>query len=86
MTTRITMRFSEFADYVNGFTGDRPEDMRLGQWAFVLLHEMYPLIAGPITGSMYDPFYRDDLLPRFLSHILLTAVTMDPPPLKAKRP
>lgn len=85
MTTRITMRFSEFADYVNCFSGDRPPEMRLGQWAFNMLHSMYPLIARSIVGTMYDPFYRDDLLPRFLSHILLTAVTMDPPPLKAKR-
>lgn len=71
------MRFSQFADFVNGFTGERPENQRIGQWAFNLLSEAYPLVAEQIRGSDDDPFYRDELVPEFLVRILTDFVVMD---------
>lgn len=72
------MKFTEFADFVNGFSGKRPKHLRLGQWAFNLLHESYPEIAREITGTVFDPFHRDDRIPSFLSY-LLAKVEMDDP-------
>lgn len=73
------MRFSEWADFVNGFTGERPKELRLGQWAFNLLHESHPRIAEEISGNGLDPFYQDDLIPAFLSELLNEYVVMDDP-------
>lgn len=76
----ITMlRFSEWADFVNGFTGERPRELRLGQWAFNLLYESHPEIANMIADTDADPFYRDDLVPAFLCRLLTEFVTMDDP-------
>lgn len=73
------LRFSEWADFVNGFTGERPKAIRLGQWAFNLLHESHPGIANMISGTDSDPFYRDDLIPAFLCKLLTDFVEMDDP-------
>ena len=73
------MKFTEWADFVNGFTGDRPKELRLGQWAFGLLHESHPGIANMITGTDTDPFYRDELVPVFLCRLLSEFVEMDDP-------
>lgn len=70
------MRFSEFADFVNGFTGERSKHQRLGQWAFNLLQEIHPEIAEKIRGTDSDPFYVDAKVPDFLRR-LLDFVTMD---------
>ena len=40
-----------------------PEDMRLGQWAFVLFSRKFPDVKVP---ENIDPFYDDSLLPEFL--------------------
>lgn len=72
----MKMRFSEWADFVNGFTSERPKGLRLGQWAFNLLHDSHPKIAYEINGTGIDPFYRDDHIPAFLSE-LLKYVVMD---------
>lgn len=64
------MRFSQFADFINGFTGERPANQRLGQWAFNLLWEAYPDIANQIRGTDSDPFYADSKVPDFLRRLL----------------
>jgi hypothetical protein len=64
------MTFAQFADFVNGFTGPRPIDQRLGQWAFNLLDETYPIIAEAIRGTKFDPFYLDDRMTVFLRRLL----------------
>lgn len=71
------MRFSEFADFVNAFTGERPEHQRLGQWAANLLFESHPDIADEIRTSGVDPFFRDDRIPAFLCKLLTDHVEMD---------
>jgi hypothetical protein len=75
----VMLRFSEWVDFVNGFTGERPKDLRLGQWAFNLLHELNSGIANVISGTDADPFYRDDVVPVFLCRLLTEFVTMDDP-------
>jgi len=40
---------------------------RLGQWAFNLLYEIRPDLAGMVRGQMdLDPYYEDDNMTRFL--------------------
>lgn len=60
----------QFADFVNGFTGVRPTERRLGQHAFNILHKIHPEIANKIRGSIVDPSYDDKYLPRFLCCLL----------------
>lgn len=76
---RPTMRFSQFADFVNGFTGERPSQQRLGQWAFNLLYSAYPEIADYLRGSQYDPFHQSEKIPDFLCALLQWFVVMDDP-------
>jgi hypothetical protein len=64
------MTFSEFCDWVNGFSGERPEHIRLGQHAFNLLNEQFPAIANSYRGDDLDPFYDDNKIPAFMSDIL----------------
>lgn len=64
------MTLDEFCDYVNGFSGERPSDQRLGQWAFNLLWAGYPMIANSIRGSNADPFHDDSRMPIFLKAVL----------------
>ena len=64
------MTLSEFADFVNGISGERPSSMRLGQWAFCLLHESYPEIAKEIQFTNSDPFDHDKRMPVFLKRVL----------------
>lgn len=71
------MTFLEWADFVNGFTGDRPVGIRLGQWAYNLLDEGYPEVAEKIRGSDDDPFYNDEIVPRFLCRLLTDFVSME---------
>jgi hypothetical protein len=71
------MFFSQFTDYINGFSGERPQDQRLGQWAFNLLAEAYPKIANQIRATKYDPFYVDNKMPVFLCRLLEKFVIMD---------
>lgn len=69
------MTMDDFADWVNGFSGKRPEHMRLGQWAFVLLSEAYPEIAQDITGrDDIDAFPVTARLPSMMAYILKTYV------------
>lgn len=63
------LRLSEFFDLVNGFSGDRPECLRLGQWSFILLYDAHPKIADAIRESNDDPFYVDARMPRFLARL-----------------
>lgn len=79
------MMFSEWADLVNGFTGDRPPELRLGQWAFALLYKSHPEIADAISGTDADPFYRDDRIPEFLCELLGQFVVMDDPGVPVSR-
>lgn len=79
------MKFSEWADFVNGFTGDRPKELRLGQWAFKLLYDSRPDVANIISGTDADPFYRDDRVPAFLCMLLREFVEMDDPGLPVSR-
>ena len=60
----------QFADYINCFSGERPKEQRLGQWAFNILYEMYPNIADKIRGTDCDPFYNDSKIPNFLKRLL----------------
>jgi len=64
------MNNEEYLDFINGFSGIRPEGIRLGQYAYNLLFEGYPEIANKITGTECDPFYNDKMLQKFLSKIL----------------
>ena len=64
------MSFAEFLDWVNGFSGERPQELRLGQYAFILLSESYPNIASQISTTDDDPFYVDQKIPQFLCTIL----------------
>lgn len=68
MKTAITI--DQFCDFVNGFSGERPKELRLGQWAFTRLFESHPFIADVICGSDCDPFHRDELMPVFLKKVL----------------
>ena len=45
-----------------------PENMRLGQWAFVLFNHKFPDIKVPYGGDL-DPFYDDSKLPQFLDFV-----------------
>lgn len=64
------MTLTQFFDYVNAFSGERPPHQRLGQWAFNLLYEGYPDIANDIRGGEADPFHADSRMPLFLQAIL----------------
>lgn len=64
------MTLTQFFDFVNAFSGERPPNQRLGQWAFNLLHEGYPEIANYIRGSEADPFHDDGRMPIFLQTVL----------------
>lgn len=79
------MKFSEWADFVNGFTGDRPPGLRLGQWAFTLLYHSHTDVANIISGTDADPFYRDDRVPAFLCTLLREFVVMDDPGVPVSR-
>lgn len=68
MQPKITLY--QFADYVNGFSGVRPTEQRLGQWAFNLLCDSYPEIANKIRGSIVDPFHNDKRIITFLCCLL----------------
>jgi hypothetical protein len=81
----MVMKFSEWVDFVNGFTGERPPELRLGQWAFKLLHESHLEIANAIAGDDSDPFYRDDVIPEFLCTLLREFVVMDDPGIPVSR-
>lgn len=64
------MTFDEFvAKYVE--TVRDMQNIRAGQWAFNLLHDVRPDIANSYVRSFYgiDPFYRDDCLPRFWKEV-----------------
>jgi len=60
----------QFADYINCFSGERPKEQRLGQWAFNILYEMYPDIANTLRATNCDPFFNDDKIPFFLKELL----------------
>lgn len=64
------MTITQFFDFVNAFSGERPPNQRLGQWAFNLLYEGYPEIANYIRGGEADPFHDDSRMPLFLQAIL----------------
>ena len=71
------MKFSQFCDWINVFSGERPKNIRLGQHAFNTLCEFAPGVADRLRASDIDPFHRDDLVPAFLSEILMSYVRMD---------
>jgi len=50
--------------------GQRPEHLRLGQWAFIRLIEVCPELAEKIRGDdKLDPFYNDSLMGAFEEYI-----------------
>jgi hypothetical protein len=50
--------------------GPRNEFLRLGQWAFICLHDEFPEIADKISGDdKTDPFYVDARIPAFEAYI-----------------
>lgn len=63
--------FYEFADFINIISGERPEHLRLGQYAFNVLWEEHPEIAARIRGTASDPFYEDGRMPQFISAVLM---------------
>lgn len=64
------MTLDDFANYINVIFGERPECLRLGQYAFNILNESHPDIANSIRASDVDPFYRDSRLIAFMIFIL----------------
>lgn len=42
---------------------------RAGQAFFNVLHEIRPDIANDIRGTAFDPFHRNDRIPKFLYHV-----------------
>ena len=50
--------------------GQRPEHLRLGQWAFSCLYDMLPELANEIRGNdQLDPFYVDSRMAAFEEYI-----------------
>jgi hypothetical protein len=65
------MTLDDFANYINVFMGERNPDLRLGQYAFIVLEEEFPDIANLIRGTKLDPFYNDENIQKFLIYLLL---------------
>lgn len=72
---RRQLRLSQFADFINAVSGERPSNQRLGQWAFNILNESYPDIALEIRATHADPFYDDQRMVAFLDRLLMAYVT-----------
>lgn len=68
MMTKMT--FDQFLDFVNGFSGDYPEGMHIGQWAWQCLDECHPDIAMQIGETDFDPFNDDSRMRAFLCKLL----------------
>lgn len=51
--------------------GQKPDHLRLGQWAFICLNEISHESATQITGTENDPFYHDDRVDKMFSFLLL---------------
>ena len=64
------MRYSEWFKFVQIVFGDRPEHQRLGQWAFNTLYTLHPDMAKEISGTEFDPFHRDHVMPVFMKRTL----------------
>jgi hypothetical protein len=47
----------------------RADDIRPGQQAFNMLHNVRPDIADALYGTDSDPFYMNNNLPRFWSFV-----------------
>lgn len=61
-----TYKVKSFGEYCFKVFLQCPENMRLGQWAIVLLSRKFPDVKVP---ENIDPFYNDSLLPEFLDFV-----------------
>ena len=50
----------EFVPLLKKIYGPRPSNFRLGQWAYICLHEIFPEIANQINATELDPFHDDN--------------------------
>jgi len=69
------MTFAEYLHRVAYAKSEHPE-WRMGQTYFNVLREVRPDLADGtgdadgITGTTFDPFYDDDRIARFLTHVV----------------
>ena len=53
------------------YSKDRPDFLRLGQWAFNMLAETHPVIAEEIRGNdNLDPFHKDENLKNLFKYLM----------------
>lgn len=62
------MSFQEFLNKVIHAKREHPE-WRLGQTYFNVLHDCNPKLANRIRGGAVDPFYKDELVPKFIDFV-----------------
>ena len=58
----------EYVKMVENIQEDQ-KNWRKGQTYFNVLWDMYPELADSLRGTEYDPFYRDDVVDKFLKFI-----------------
>lgn len=46
-----------------------PQGQRLGQYFFNAVHAVNPDVANLYRGTLYDPFYHDEILGDFLHKV-----------------
>lgn len=65
------MNIDDYLIYVLAvYSEDRPNFIRLGQWAFNKLAETHPEIAEEIRGNnKLDPFHKDENLKHFFKYL-----------------
>ncbi len=60
----------DFCEYVGIIIDNPDKHLRTGQQAYVELYERFPEIASALSGTMFDPFYKNNIIPLFLSRLL----------------
>ena len=64
------MTQNDVSDLIRNICTDkRPSDIRLGQYAFNLLHARFPEVSEKIVGTDDDPFYRDSRIGSFFERL-----------------
>lgn len=73
------IRFDQFCNFMkivdtkyhfSGTCHDPQKDLRLGQYAMIILSEINKEIYHYITGTKFDPFYDNKKINVFLAHLL----------------
>jgi len=69
--SRLTFEAITFEEYcvVAEESYRKYPNYRRGQSYFNVLYDCKPALADTIRGGVNDPFYRDEILPKFLTHV-----------------